>query len=296
VQSIYPFARCALELAVRLGKGEETFARIYHTAARYDEWLTRHRNRKGTGLVEMYCEWDTGHDNSPRVTDGGIPHGCPGHDAKAMPALPVMPILSVDLSAMLYGGRLALAELARRLGKSAEEARWKEKAAGLRACIRKYLYDAGDDYYYDRDTTGFRKYRSEHVTRLFLNRVVEQEEFDRLYTRYFTRETGFWTAYPFPSISVSDPHFVKSRTKNCWGGNTQALTTLRAFLWMEAYGRKKELRELKRRWLKAFVRHDNRFTQEIDPFTGVPIGTGTNYSPSLLVFIRSAETPGIMDY
>ena len=37
-----------------------------------------------------------------------------------MPDLPEMPILSVDLSAALYGGRIALAELADLLGKNAE--------------------------------------------------------------------------------------------------------------------------------------------------------------------------------
>ena len=294
IQSIYPFARCALDLAVRLGKSEEVFAQIYRVAGRYDEWLVKYRNRKGTGLVEMYCEWDTGHDASPRVTDGGIPHGCPEREAKNMPGLPLMPVLSVDLSAMLYGGRLALAELAGRLGKSVEETRWKEKAGELRDRIQKNLYDAEDDFYYDRDMFGFRKYRSEHITRLFLNHVLDQNDFDRIYTRYFTSETEFWTAYPIPAMSVSDPHFVKSCPKNCWGANTQALTVLRALLWMETYGRRQELHELMYRWLKAFIKYDNKFTQEINPFTGAPIGDGTNYSPSLITFIRSAETLGIL--
>ena len=293
VQCIYPFARCAFELALRLGKEEETFAQIYNAAARYDEWLVKHRSRGGSGLVEMYCEWDTGHDGDPRVMDDGIPHGCPDSDAAKMPDLPCMPVLSVDLSAMLYGGRVALAELAGKLGKSAEEARWREKAAELRGRIRELLHDPQDDYYYDRDAFGFRRYRSEHVTRLFLNQVLEQEEFDRVYTRYFTTETEFWTAYPFPSMSVSDSHFVKGCPKNCWGACTQALTTLRALLWMEHYGRRKELRELMRRWLEAFIKYENEFTQEINPFTGAPIGIGVNYSPSLIIFLRAAEMLGI---
>jgi len=294
VQSIYPFARCALDLSIRLGKSEEVLAQVYSAASRYDEWLVKFRNRKGTGLVEMYCEWDTGHDASPRVTDGGIPNGCPGREAKNMPALPLMPVLSVDLSAMLYGGRLALAELAERLGKSKEEARWKELAAELRDRIQKHLYDADDDFYYDRDSSGFRKYRSEHITRLFLNRVLDQKDFDRIYTRYFTNENEFWTPYPLPSMSISDPSFVSSCPKNCWGANTQALTVLRATLWMESYGRHEELRELMTRWLRAFIQYDNQFTQEIHPLTGAPIGTGTNYSPSLIMFIRSAQTLGIL--
>lgn len=292
VQCIYPFARCALELAAQLHKDEETFAQIYRCASRYDQWLATYRDRKGSGLVEMYCEWDTGHDCSPRVTDG-IPHGCPGNEAKNMPDLPLMPVLSVDLSAMVYGGRIALAELAHRLGKGAAESRWLEKASELRARIQKNLYDPADDFYYDRDAFGLRKYRSEHITRLFLNRVLEQCDFDRIYDRYFTQESEFWTAYPFPSMSVSDPSFVKGCPKNCWGANTQALTLLRALLWMDHYGRHEELRELMRRWLEAYVKHDNGFTQEISPFDGAPIGQGTDYSPSLIMFIRSARELGL---
>ncbi|MDX9981333.1 MAG: trehalase family glycosidase [Lentisphaeria bacterium] len=294
VQSVLPFARCAMEIADRLGKGEETFAAIYHAAARYDQWLATHRNRKGTGLVEMYCEWDVGHDNSPRVTDGGIPHGCPDREAANMPDIPCMPVLSVDLSAMLYGGRMALAELARRLGREADERRWREQAGELRSRIRDLLYDPVDDYYYDRDQAGFRRYRSEHITRLFLNRVIEQDEFDRLYDRYFANETEFWTPYPFSSMSVSDPSFVKACPKNCWGANTQGLTLLRALFWMPDYGRDAELRELLRRWLQAFVTHPNPFAQELNPFDGTPVGTGVNYSPSLILFIQAARTLGIL--
>lgn len=293
VQSVYPFARCAMEIADRVGKDEATYARIYDAASRYDDWLVKHRNRKGTGLAEMYCEWDVGHDNSPRVKDGGIPHGCPDKEAGNMPDIPIMPVLSVDLSAVLYGGRLALAELAKRLGRTDEESCWRERAEELRCRIREYLYDPEDDFYYDRDENGLRKYRSEHITRLFLNRVLEQDEFDRIYERYFTDENEFWTPYPIPSMSVSDPSFVKSCPKNCWGANSQALTMLRALFWMKDYGRHAELRELMRRWVDAFVRYDNQFTQEINPFDGSPVGDGSNYSPSLILFLYCTRELGL---
>jgi len=77
------------------------------------------------------------------------------------------------------------------------------------------------------------------------------------------------------------------------GDRIQKTSTM-YILWMEAYGRQKELRELMGRWLRAFLKYDNRFTQKINPFTGAPISTGTNYSPSLILFIRSAETLGIL--
>ena len=289
VQSVYPFAACALNLALKLGKGEETLARIYAAAARYDEWFVKFRDRSGNGLVEMYCEWDTGHDNDPRVVDGGIPHTCPGCEARNMPDLPMMPILSVDLSATLYGGRVALGELARRLGKTKEEALWLEKAQEVSARIKRLLYDPEDDFYYDRDRFGFRKYRGEHITRLFLNHVLPQDEFERIFARYFKSAEEFWPACPIPSMSVSDKSFVKSCPRNCWGANSQALTMLRAFVWLEGYGKHSELLELMGIWLRAFLDHDNNFSQELNPFTGAPVGDGSNYTPSAIAFLRAAQ-------
>ena len=123
VQSVFPFVRCAVAVAEKAGRPASDLRRIYEAGCRYDAWFRRFRDRAGTGLVEMFCEFDTGHDNSPRVKDGGIPHSCPGNDACNMPELPCMPLVSADLSATRYGDRMALAELASRLGREAEAAR-----------------------------------------------------------------------------------------------------------------------------------------------------------------------------
>ena len=292
VQTIWPFARCAMEIARRTGRPEADFDRIYRCAAAYDNWFVRHRCEAESGLPAMFCEYDTGHDNAPRVTDGGIPHSCPDLDANNRPDLPIMPILSVDLSAALYGGRTALAELAEQLGKSAEAAEWRAKAGATRLAIRHFLYDEADEFYYDRSPAGLRKYRTEHVTRLFLNQVLTQEEFDRVYERYFcTPGREFLPPYPLPSSSIDDPSF-RHGVRNCWGGNTQALTSLRALFWMKYYHREADREALLLRWMKAFEEHpESTFQQELDPFTGAPIGDGVNYTPTVLLFLEAARLP-----
>ena len=120
LQTVWPFARCALETARKLNRPEADFARIYEAGIRYDSWLKQYRSRNALGLVDMYCAFDTGHDNSRRVMDGGIPNPCPDKWAGNMPELPCMPIAAADLSAMRFGGLEALAELAEMLDKPQE--------------------------------------------------------------------------------------------------------------------------------------------------------------------------------
>ena len=289
IQNVWPFARCAFEIAKKLDKGEYDLKRIYRSAVLFDKWLGEFRDHKKLGLVEMFCEFDTGHDNSPRVTDGGLPHNM-NPDAGTMPDLPCLPILAPDLSAMRFQARVALSEIAAFLGDDKNAAFWLEQAEITRAAIRKYLYDQEDDYYYDVDSSGkFRKYRTEHITRLYLNEVVEQHEFDRQYKRYFEDPQEFATSFPFPSVSVSDPSFVKELPKNCWGSNTQALTALRASMWLPRYGRADERERLLKRWMRAFIDYDSPLPQELNPFTGVPIGNGVNYMPSLFIFKQASE-------
>lgn len=284
LQTVYPFARCALEVARKLQRPEADFAAIYDAGLRYDRWLNEFRNHNQLGLVEMFCAFDTGHDDSKRVKDGGIPNACPGAWAGNMPDIPEMPIIAADLSASRYGGLTALSELAGMLDKPREAALLKQQADNLKNAIMEKLYDQEDEFFYDRTADGFRKYRTEHITRLFLNRVVDQELFDRIYARYFTSEDEFFPPYPFPSVSVSDKSFNAEHPANCWGGNTQMLTLLRALLWMDFYGKGAELEEIMRRTLKAFLKYENPFAQELHPFTGEPIGFGENYTPALLFF------------
>lgn len=290
IQAVYPFARCALKIAKQLKRPEEDFARIRNSAARYDAWLGKYRDPSGTGLVGMFCEFDTGHDNSPRVTDGGLPRQCPERNAGNMPELPCMPILAPDLSAMRYGGMEALAELAEMFGDNADADFWRNRAGELKEAIMRHLYCPEDEFFYDRSPQGFRKYRTEHITRMFLNRVVDQSLFDRIYQRYFTDENEFNTAYPFPSVSVSDPSFCKELPYNCWGGNTQMLTLLRLFLFMDFYRRGKELDHICGRCLRAFLQYpENRYAQELNPFTGEPIGDAGDYVPAILLFRESCR-------
>ena len=61
---------------------------------------------------------------------------------------------------------------------------------------------------------------------------------------------------------------------------------------MGYYHRETDREALLLRWMKAFEEHpESTFQQELDPFTGAPIGDGVNYTPTVLLFLEAAKLP-----
>jgi hypothetical protein len=293
IQMVVPIAATAWELA-QIAADEELLTAAYNACSRWDAWLRRYRDTRKTGLVEGFCTYDTGHDNSPRWA--GIPNACPDHDASKCPAIASMPRLCPDLSATAYGGRIALAGMAKALGKPDEAARWQEDAESIRKLIIEKLYCPEDAAFYDLDAQNqFVRVRSDAISRVLGEHVLELSDahgraiFDAVWTRQIHNPKAFWAPYPLTSIAMDDPTFVRPIPRNSWGGASQALTALRAPRWMAHYGKQGALDELMRQWCKAIMRQ-NEFCQQVDPLTGDfthPDPGG--YSPAALVFLDFAR-------
>jgi hypothetical protein len=280
IQMVVPIAATAWELAERTGD-DELLATAYRSSARWDAWLRQYRDTRHTGLCEGFCTYDTGQDNSPRWA--GLPNRCPDGDARKCPPVPSLPRLCPDLSATVYGGRVALARMARALGKTGEADRWQEDADSLRGKIVGRLYDARDQAFYDRDAQDrFVRIRGDVISRVLGEHVVDQNLFETIYRRQMHNPAAFWAPYPFPSIALDDPTFVRPIPRNSWGGATQALTALRAPRWMEHYGKPADLAQLMQQWVSALL-HARDFRQQMDPLTGVFTEDSPGYSPAALV-------------
>ena len=283
IQMVVPIAATAWELA--RATGDEALLQAAYTACgRWDDWLRLYRNTRGTGLTEGFCTYDTGHDNSPRWA--GIPPQCPNKDARAFPAGYALPRLCPDLSATTYGARQALAEMAKALGKTSDADRWSEQAQAVRKLILDKLYVAEDAAFYDLDADNrFVRIRSDILSRVCGEHVVDQPLFDDLWTRQLHNPKAFWTAYPLSSIAMDDPAFVRPIPVNSWGGASQALTALRAGRWMEHYGRAAAFAQMMDAWGRALVA-DMSFRQQMDPVTGQFTAEGApDYSPAALVMM-----------
>jgi hypothetical protein len=281
IQMVVPIAATAWELAHATGDSELLQA-AYDACSRWDAWLMKFRNTRGTGLVEGFCTYDTGMDNSPRWA--GIPPQCPKKDAKLYPPIPTLPRLCPDLSATIFGARVALASMAEALGRRSEATMWTERAEALRALIMKRLYVAEDAAFYDLDAQNqFVKVRCDILSRMCGEHVVDQKTFESLWARQLGNPSAFWAKYPLPSVAMDDPVFVRPIPRNSWGGASQALTALRAGRWFDHYGRPAELAHMMEQWCEALQR-DMTFRQQLDPLTGEFTQADLpNYSPASLV-------------
>ncbi len=282
IQMVVPIGATAWELAQKT-KDERLIETAYASCSRWDAWLRRYRDIRYTGLCEGFCTWDTGHDNSPHWA--GIPNSCPDGDARKCPPVRSLPRLCPDLSATVYGGRIALAAMAESMGKRSEAERWRADADGIRREILRRLYDSADAGFYDLDAQDhFVRVRGDLITRVLGEHVVDQELFETIYRRQINNPKNFWTPYPLPSIALDDPAFVRPIPRNSWGGAAQALTALRAPRWMEHYGKPADLAHLMHQWVIALLRSRD-FLQQMDPLTGEFTADAPGYSPAALVLL-----------
>jgi hypothetical protein len=282
IQMVVPIAATALEVCEASGD-EALLEKAYTACGRWDDWLMRYRNTRGTGLCEAFCTFDTGQDNSPRFK--GLPDQCPNNDARICPKVDVLPFLAPDLSATVYGGRVALAKMAHLLGRSSEQGRWEEKADFIRKAIIDRLYDPKDCCFYDLNAKNqFVRVRGVAVIRILGEHVVGQDLFEQVYARQVHNPHAFWAPYPFPSIALDDPAFVRPVPQNSWGGASQALTALRAPRWMEHYGKPADLAHMMSQWIKALLAGPG-FLQQLDPMTGEFSPDRGGYSPAALVML-----------
>lgn len=291
IQMVVPIAATAWELAQQTGD-DELLVGAYKACSRWDAWLRQYRDTRKTGLVEGFCTYDTGHDNSPRWV--GVPNRCPDSDARKFPPVAGIPRLCPDLSATVYGGRVALTAMAKTLGKHDEASRWEADAEHIRQLILTKLYSPEDGAFYDLDAqNNFVRVRGDVISRVLGEHVVDPVKDKAIFEAVWTKEIhnlkAFWAPFPIPSIAMDDPTFVRPIPRNSWGGASQALTALRAPRWMAFYGKHAELTHMMEQWCSAIMRR-TEFRQQMDPLSGdftQPDPGG--YSPAALTFLDFAR-------
>ncbi|MHA6485097.1 MGH1-like glycoside hydrolase domain-containing protein [Paenibacillus sp. strain BS8-2] len=287
IQLVTPLARSVWNhYRMNPNPGSETFlSRMYSAMERYDDWLMQYRNTRGTGCIEAFSTFDTGHDLSPRfwhVPD--TPHG--GDPASVDPHSPLLPFLAPDLTANVYCQRLYLAKIADTLGLPA--AGWSAKAEQTLESLFAHCFDERDTFFYDRDRHNrFVRLQSDVLLRVMACEVGDRAFFDEMLQRYLLNTRKFFAKYPFTSIAMDDPRFDPSSAYNTWGGTSNFLSIIRAPHAFEKHGRHVELTWVLQPIVSAAARM-KRFAQTISPWTGEE-GFTEVYSPSILCVLDFVE-------
>lgn len=286
-QECVSFGSLCLDACRQNPQDEALLRDCYAACSAWDGWLCRTHMTRGTGLIEMFCGYDTGHDHSSRLSglkypgkflmDGNI---APEDDD-------ALPILAPDINAVFFGNRMALAQMAQLLGKADEAEAWRQKAKQVKEKLFEYCYCEKDQFFYDVDRHGQkRRVRSIAITNLFAEGVLDDDLGNQIFERYLHNPSEFWTAYPFPAVSIADKTWVQNRAGNSWGFYSQALTALRGLRWMEKYGRGREMEEMMAKWVEAWSRSTQmRYGQELHPLTGEPSECSAWYSSCMLYFL-----------
>ncbi|MCR5350201.1 MAG: hypothetical protein K6E20_04325 [Acholeplasmatales bacterium] len=271
--------------------------KLYDKSIKWVDFLYKYRMSLKKGLVECYCGYDTGHDNSGRL-DGLKYKGYYSIDGKRIDAS-VKPdslsFVSVDMNCNLYMTLKCIKEMAILLNDSNNINKYDKLARTLKKNLFKECFDEEDTFFYDVDINGKRKYLSSTIFHLFQEKVLDKKEdkelIDKLYNKHIKNPEEFWTNYPFPAMALNDKSRLSHKMPNSWGYYSQALIALRCSLWMDYYGYIKDYDYILYQWLDRFIMdfNNNPFGQELDPETGDSSGASLWYSSSLLLFLYAIK-------
>jgi len=285
IQMVTPLARTVWNHFRLTGGTDLPYLRaMYDAMAANDAWLARHRDTRGTGGVEAFCTFDTGHDASPRFW--GVPdRSYRGEASLVDPSHPTLPFVAPDLTANVAAQRGYLALIAERLGD--DGAAWRERAAASTAALVAQCLDS-DGRYYDRDATGaLRRVVSDVILRVYEADHGDDGEFAEALERDLLNTRRFLSASGFTSLAMDDPRFDGDAGRNSWGGPVNLLSMIRAPHPFERHGRVAEHALVAASTLTALAVAD-RFPQCLDPFSGAA-GYTEAYSPALLFFLDALE-------
>jgi hypothetical protein len=307
----YCFPDPALDVYYLIGRDKTYLRRLYEALEAHDAYLWRTRDSNGDGVLELWCMFDNGEDNSVRMFDAPNvwPYDYPPTrdrlpDLKSADAARYWPLLrgnpqrprieavrvpyqSMDVMAWSYEGRRVLADISAELG-NGKEKHWRRKADEVQRRLVQSLWRPEKHACYDRDKNGqFMNTLLHNNLRCMWYGVFTQAMADDFIRYHLLNPKEFWTPMPLPSIAANDPLFRNGRN-NDWSGQPQGLTYQRAIRALENYGHYAEVTLIGETFLHT-VGKTCRFRSQWDPFTAEPDdvpNVRADYGPTILAVLE----------
>ena len=251
---------------------------IYQPLCRYAAYFQAARDPEGSHLYDAITHWETGQEYASRYQ---FVH------EQADQWLPIR-LKGVDVSVYLYELFASLAEIARLIGRPAQEAaQWQAAAQATGQAIQELMWDGERAEFCDLRPGTWERSPYSHAVSFypFLTDLVGPEHLPAL-RRHLLDEQRFWSPWPVPTASLDDPCFNaeaywKGVRMNCpWSGRVWPMTNshLCAALAQAAQRLDPSLEEAAAELLRRFVRlmffdqdpaRPNCF-EHYNPLTGAP--------------------------
>jgi putative isomerase len=217
---------------------------IYEPLVRWNDWWFQHDDDRDS-IVQYDHPFSSGLDSSPIWDEG-------------------MPVESPDLNVYLCVQMEALAEIAGLIGETEDAEMWRQRSRRLARRVIEHFYDPVAGLFWPtRAHRPIRVLTPFCLYPLWLGRLLDDKIAARL-VAHLTDPGQFWTAYPIPTVAVSDPHYNPDQM---WRGPTWLNVN---YIFIDALiksGCPDLARQLRDRTLELVMKHDDIY-EYYHPETG----------------------------
>lgn len=296
----------ALKLYYLIGEDKDYLNMLYTALEDFDNYLWRYRDSTGNGCLENWCIWDVGEDNSTPYMLNGLKMPEHGPWGKSTPPEDYMnlPYKSPQYMGYSYACRKVLAHISGILENGLAE-KWEEDAKAVQAKAYECLWDKEKHAFYLQDKNGevIPALTQENIKCMYCG-LLTQEMADAFVKEHLLNEEEFWTEYPLPAIAANDKYFhLNEDCSNCaeelkktgieahdigdnsWSGPLNGLIWQRSIDALINYGYHAETEAIGKKILATLKKH-RKYTQNYNPFTGIPANGMDGYGPTMLTALE----------
>lgn len=186
---------------------------IYLPLIDYAQYFERERDREKCFLYDVWNHYETGQEFSSRYT-AIDPLADRNNWGK------IFRLKGVDATTYIYNLWTALAEIAGILGKNSESVIWAQKAQKTKKAVLQIMWDKKNEMFFDVNPQNMQRTSVKSLTCFYpyMTDIVSRKHLAGL-RKHLLNPKEFWTAYPFPTLSLDDPNFSAD---GIWRGKKEA--------------------------------------------------------------------------
>jgi len=260
--------------------------KVYTPLKRYKEWLHRHRETDGDGLIAVYHPWETGIDNSPRwdeifdirkfsrkafdITKGLVMFrfNFARYDNDRMRRVSPFFVKGIDMNCYYYASLRAMAAMARELGRDGDAEMFESRAENTKGTVRSRMWDEVNGRFVDLVGRSLEKsYVPTPFSFLPAWGGIADERQAACIHAEITDPRKYWSRYPVPTTSMDWPAFDED---GYWRGTVWINTNWFTIEALAAHGYRETACEIKEKTLEMVDK--SGFREYYNPHTGKGLG------------------------